>query len=86
MRWTVVWKKSAQRKLAELWLDSPEREAVRSAADSVDHELKNDADRKGRVAFGHRVLAMPPLAIVYKVSVDDRLATVVDVSWLDQGS
>lgn len=38
-RYTVVWVKSAQDELADLWLDAPDRNAIRVAVHAIDQEL-----------------------------------------------
>lgn len=83
MRWTVVWKASAQDDLAELWLTSPDRQAVQAAADSIDRELASNADQKGEYFDPYRLFVMSPLAVAYKVNHDDRLVTVVQVRLSD---
>lgn len=40
MRYAVLWTPMAERDLAELWLAAPDREALRSAADTLDQGLR----------------------------------------------
>jgi hypothetical protein len=79
MRWTVVWNVPVQQDLAEIWLNSTNREAIRAAADQIDKELTNDAHQKGEDFYGDRLLVISPLAVVYSVSNEDRLATNTQV-------
>jgi hypothetical protein len=39
---TVVWRPSAERRLAELWINAPDRHALTAAADAIDSALKRD--------------------------------------------
>jgi hypothetical protein len=60
MRWTVVWKTRVQARLAMLWLQAPDRELIRAAADAIDKELSTNADRKGEEFYGDRLLVVAP--------------------------
>jgi hypothetical protein len=51
MRFTVLWTPTAHDDLAQLWLDAADREATRSAADTLDVILHSDAHLQGRVAL-----------------------------------
>ena len=42
-RYTVVWVRSAQDELAELWLEAADRNAVTTAAQAIDQELGENA-------------------------------------------
>lgn len=79
MRFTVVWTASTQDDLAALWLSAPNRSALQRAADDIDRRLGTDADQQGRPFFEDRILAVPPLAVTFSVSIPDRLVTVWQV-------
>lgn len=79
MRWTVIWNRKVRRDLAEIWMNSSDRNAIRSAADSIDLELAVDADKKGEDFYGDRLLVIAPLAVVFTINRHDRLATVLEV-------
>jgi hypothetical protein len=54
MKYTVAWRPSAVRTLAEIWTRSDDREAVRKAADSIDALLRFDPLEAGSLAgIGH---------------------------------
>ena len=79
-RYTVVWVKSAQDELAELWLNAPDRNAVTTAAHAIDQELGEDAQDKGsELSEGLRSLFAPPLKAIFTVREDDRIAEVLRV-------
>lgn len=83
MRYTVVWKKSVQDELADLWLSAPNRNAVTVATNVIDERLKNDAAMEGiPVSEGLRAFIAPPLRILFAVSEPDRVVEVLRVRWL----
>jgi hypothetical protein len=80
-RYTVVWHQGAHDALARLWLDAPDRNAIRQAADAVDRDLGTDAAGKGTaVAEDLRRLIAPPLRVLFSVSEADRMVRVLDVA------
>ena len=77
MRYTVLWRPSAEQRLAELWVAGPDRAAVAAAANAIDRTLANDPDTKGEARSGStRILVEDPLAVYFRVSEPDRLVTV----------
>jgi hypothetical protein len=63
MRFNVTWAKAAEDDLASLWTDAaPEdRQAVTSAANAIDQELRTDAQEVGESRpKGRRILFNPP--------------------------
>jgi hypothetical protein len=84
MRYTVVWSKSARNKLANLWINAPDRTAVTQAADRIDVLLADDPDQQGYPFGDRRVLYVMPLAVIYTVSPDDRLVEVLQVERVSQ--
>ena len=42
MKYTVVWRPSALRRLAELWNAGPDRADISTAANAIDRILKHD--------------------------------------------
>ena len=80
MTYTVVWTPSSQGDLATLWLSASDRNAVAAASDYFDEQLRVDpyADSESR-PLNKRVMFAKPLGIVYQVSDDDRLVTVLGV-------
>ncbi len=48
MRFTVTWHPSAERELADIWLESTDRNEITRAANSMDELLSLDRWRKAR--------------------------------------
>jgi hypothetical protein len=79
-RYTVVWVRSAQDELAELWLNASDRNAVTVATHAIDNELRNDAPIKGsELSEGLRSLFEPPLKVIFTVREGDRIVDVLRV-------
>ncbi len=79
-RYTVVWVRSAQNELAELWLNAPDRNAVTTAANAIDRVLGEEAPAQGNeLSEGLRSLWAPPLKAIFTVRNDDRIAEVLRV-------
>jgi hypothetical protein len=72
MKYTVVWKRPAKRRLAEIWMGSADRAAVTRAADEIDARLASAPLAEGESREEEfRVLFMAPLAVKYSVSPAD---------------
>ena len=79
-RYTVVWVQNAQGELADLWLSSPNRDAVTTATDAIDRKLAEDAPKQGtELSEGLRSLFEPPLRVIFTVREDDRIVEVLRV-------
>jgi hypothetical protein len=62
--WTVVWLPDAENELAELWINSSDRDRLTAAADQIDKILRHDPEAIGESrAHGRRILIVPPLAV-----------------------
>lgn len=80
MKYTVIWKPEAERRLATLWMDAANRSAVTEAANQIDEMLRRDPDDKGESRDrGRRVLTVPPLGVLFKVRPQDRIVYVLTV-------
>lgn len=77
MRYTVVWVRTAERRLTELYNQAADKQAVTDSANRIDRELRNDPDTKGK-SFG-RFFAYEddPLAVLYEVDPGDRMVRVI---------
>ena len=76
-RFTVICRPKAEAELAQLWLDANDRGRIANAADSIEHELRKDADAKGDATReGFRRLIVPPLSALFTVSEEDRKAII----------
>lgn len=77
MKFTVIWRPTALKRLAETWNSGPDRSAISAAANAIDSALKQDPLSQGESRFGNtRILIHDPLAVYFDVSVDDCLVTV----------
>ena len=80
MIFTVLWSSDAEQRLAQLWIDAADREAITSAAHEIDSRLKNDAVHLGEArSEGQGFVAVPPLAVYFRVSMEDRTVRVLTV-------
>jgi hypothetical protein len=66
--------------LAELWEKSTNRSNLTLAADRLDQVLRTIPDRIGEERPDHRrVIFDPPLAVLYRVLLQDRIVRVISV-------
>jgi plasmid stabilization system protein ParE len=80
MKFRVVWKPAAERQLAEIWLSSPDRDAVTAASEAIESALSNRADELGESRpLDCRIAFVAPLAVTFRVTVADRLVEVASV-------
>lgn len=80
MNYTVLWKPSLKQRLAEIWLKSNDRNAVASAANTVDVLLRAAPLAQGESRSGlTRIVIVRPLAVVYDVFDEDRRVDVLAV-------
>lgn len=79
MRYTVTWTEDAQSELADVWLQSPDREAVAQASHQIDHELREDPETKGMPISEERLLYVDPLRVLFEVVPDDLIVYVTRV-------
>ena len=83
MTFTVLWKPSAETRLASIWTDSSDRGAVTSAANQIDALLHSDPASRGESRSGTtRILIVPPLAVTFEVHDLDRTVYVLAVRHL----
>jgi hypothetical protein len=80
MKYTVVWLKSAEAKLASIWNEAADRNAVTQASHSIDAQLAMDPQNCGESRPENlRVYFVPPLAVTFSIQADDRIVRVADV-------
>jgi plasmid stabilization system protein ParE len=80
MNWTVVWLPRAENRLAELWTNAMDRNAVRDAADRIDQLLEHDPMNQGESRGGRlRILFERPLAVYFAVDQQSRVVSVTRV-------
>ena len=76
-RFTVVWLKSANDQLAQIWLDASDRDEVSSAADRIEQVLASDPTGWGEeVHEGLRRLVVARLQVLYAIREPDRIVEV----------
>ena len=79
MRFTVIWRRRAQGELANVWINSSDRQAVSDAAARIDRILRIDPHLRGRPFDGDRILVEEPLAAVFTIDPGDRKVEVLAV-------
>jgi hypothetical protein len=79
MTYTVVYERSAEAKLADLYNEAADKQAVSESSNRIDAELRTDADRKG-IPFGpFRAYYDDPLAVLYEVDSGNCMVRIVVV-------
>ncbi len=77
MNYTVVWRPTAERALAQIWVDAADRQAVTDAANLIDAMLGTSPHEVGESRAGDtRILTVMPLSIYYDIHEEDRLVAV----------
>ncbi|OHB85401.1 MAG: hypothetical protein A2V98_12660 [Planctomycetes bacterium RBG_16_64_12] len=77
MTYTVVWRPSAERALAEIWTSADDRQTVSDAANAIDALLRTTPLDVGESRVANiRILTVLPLSLYYDVHEDDRLVAV----------
>jgi hypothetical protein len=80
MIYTLLWKPAVERRIAEIWMEAANRQAVADAANAIDRALRFRPSDVGESRDAStRVLIEEPLVIVYEVREADRLVQVLDV-------
>jgi hypothetical protein len=80
MRWTVVWTDEALDQLADLWTSGDDRADVTDASQEADRLLRDRPLEVGEERVPpERLLLVSPLSLLYQVSPDDMLVTVIAV-------
>ena len=80
MKFSVVWQPDAEAKLAKLWERSSDRAAFASAANHIEQVLRSYPDRAGEDRYdGDRVMFEPPLGVVFRLMLEDRMVQVLRV-------
>jgi hypothetical protein len=78
MKYTVVYRPSAENQLAELWTSGLDRQAIARAADEIDARLGTNPHLEGESrSETTRILFVEPLAVLYEVSEADRMVYVL---------
>jgi hypothetical protein len=84
MKYTVVWKPEAERRLAELWMASDDPERFADAANLIERELAHSPESVGEQRIGSiRVVVVPPVGVHFRVNSGDRQVLVLTVWSVD---
>jgi hypothetical protein len=84
IRYTVLWREEVQDDLAQLWLNSSNRQQLTAAADRIDSELLIDAHLKGEVLQGGlKSITCAPLVARFRIDEGDRKVFVEAIDLLD---
>jgi hypothetical protein len=82
MNWEVFWQAMAEQRLADLWLNSPNRQEITEAADEIDRLLRRDPLNQGESRDPpQRILFVASLCVLYRV---DEAAHAVYVMLVDR--
>jgi plasmid stabilization system protein ParE len=79
MKYTVTWLPSAEDQLADIWNNALDQQAVADASNRIDQILRHNPETKGCPIDDMRFLNASPLTVLFKVSPDDRVVSVVEV-------
>ncbi len=80
MTYTVSWSAKALAKLAHIWSEAADRQAVTDAADQIDATLRISPNDVGESReYPRRIFFVGPLAIYFKISEADRCVLVLSV-------
>jgi hypothetical protein len=75
-----VWHAEATNELAEIWVESLNRNAVADSSNAVDRELKDAPASKGtELSEGSRALVSPPIQVLFVVREEERTAEVLPI-------
>jgi hypothetical protein len=85
-RYTVVWSRSALRRLAELWVDNAAvRQDIADASDEIEAALAlrphSVGEHISRVA---RLVSRPPVAVLFRIVDADCQVRVIHIKFWDE--
>lgn len=80
MKYSVYWSPKAEQRLATLWNNAPNRQAVADAANAIDQALPHNPHYLGESRTPEtRIFFWPPLGILYTILEQDHFVKVLDV-------
>jgi hypothetical protein len=83
MRFTVASLPEADDELAKIWLKAADQNAVQDASDWIELQLKNDPLKKVTPVDDVYFVRRDPLVALCRISVDDRLVTIIEIHRAD---
>jgi hypothetical protein len=84
MRFTVESLPSVDETLTRLWLDAPDRQAVRDAADWIERQLKHDPLEKVTAVDNLYYIRRDPLVALCEIYLKERLVKIVEIHRIDE--
>ena len=81
MRLLWSWVPKAEDELILIWIAATDRNAVSRATNEIDRLLRDRALDVGEEVGTNRRLHVPPLEVIYSVSLDDCLVRVHEVTY-----
>lgn len=81
MRYTVTSLPRAHNKLALIWIQAADQNAVKNASDAIDAALATSPLTEGEEHGNCRVFTIDPLTVIYKVSPDDCWVSILDYTY-----
>ncbi len=86
MNFQVFWVSEAEEELAAIWLDASDRNAITVAAHVIDSALRVNPEEAGESRNeGRRILLEPPLGVMFIVSPQYRMVSVLTVWQFESG-
>ena len=80
MKYTVLWKRSAEDELATLWLAAKDRSSTTAAVHLLDSVLKYRPQSAGEPRSGAaRIAILGPPAVTFEILEEDRVVSVLSV-------
>lgn len=80
MKYTVLWQAQAEETLAKLWTESPDKQAIADAADSLDLWLAKNPRDLGESRDGNERVCFPyPIAALFSISESDMTVFVLKI-------
>ena len=75
-----MWRKQALDELALVWMATADRPRLSDAVRRIDATLRLNPEIKGVDFYGDRLLVVAPLAVVFMIREEDRIAAQTAVS------
>jgi hypothetical protein len=79
MKWTLLWVADTEDRLADIWLQAEDRQAITLATDRIERELRHNPEHKGEEFYGDRIFQYGPLAVIYQLRPDDLQVRIIQV-------
>lgn len=81
MSYRVIWPRAARNDLADIWLNSADRNDVTTGSAEIDRLLEDDPLHVGQPMQSsvRRRLTIPPLGVLFEVIEDDKRVIVLTV-------